>query len=63
MHRALEANDYLATRIGLAPGRELALASTGGDGVYPIRVGFDAAGAPTRVVLDFLILEFDWSQA
>jgi hypothetical protein len=35
--------------------------STGlGDGGYPIYVGYDAKGEPTRVVLDCLLLHLDW---
>jgi hypothetical protein len=61
MFGALETQDYLATRITLAPERDLAVASSGtGDGVYPSYAGFDAAGAPTRVVVDFLLLGLHW---
>ena len=38
------------------PKSNIVLFSTGyGDGGYPVYVGFDADGRPTRVVIDFLI--------
>jgi hypothetical protein len=61
MYRSLEDHDYLATLIGLGPERDLAIASSGtGDGAYPIYVGLAADGTPTRVVLDFYLLNFEW---
>ncbi len=61
MYRSLETHGYLATLIGLGPERDLAIASSGtGDGAYPIYVGFADDGTPTRVVLDFYLLNFEW---
>ena len=34
-----------------------------GDGGYPVLVGYDAAGRPTRIVVDFLLLHLDWPGA
>ena len=34
--------------------------SGNGDGVYPILVGYDATGQPTRIVVDFYLLHLDW---
>jgi len=56
-----EAHDGLATEFTVAPGRNLVeLASGAGDGLYPVFIGYDAAGQPTRVVSDFLLLHLDW---
>jgi hypothetical protein len=54
---SMVAHDYLATEWALTPQTNLVRVSTGvGDGGYPVYVGFDLAGNPTRVVIDFLLL-------
>jgi hypothetical protein len=54
---SMVAHDYLATEWALSPQTNLVRVSTGvGDGGYPVYVGFDVAGNPTRVVMDFLLL-------
>ena len=56
-----EAHDGLATEFAVAPGRNLVEVASGvGDGLYPVFVGYDAAGLPTRVVADFQLLHLDW---
>ena len=55
------AHDYLATEYEITPQTNLAYFSSGmGDGGYPVYVGYDAAGKPTRVVVDFLLLHLGW---
>ena len=55
------AHDYLATEFAITPETNLAFFTSGiGDGGYPVYVGFDAAGQPTRVVVDFLLLHLAW---
>ena len=55
------AHDYLATEYAVTPETNLAYFSSGmGDGGYPVYVGYDAAGKPTRVVVDFLLLHLAW---
>jgi hypothetical protein len=55
------AHDYLVTQYSLDNGRNLVEASSGvGDGAYPVFVGYDGRGRPTRVVADFLLLHLDW---
>ena len=55
------AHDYLATEFTLTPEANLAYFSSGvGDGGYPVFVGFDAEGNPTRVVVDFYLLHLSW---
>ncbi len=45
----------------LTPEANLAYFSSGnGDGGYPVYVGFDAEGNPTRVVVDFYLLHLAW---
>ena len=58
------AHDYLATEWALTPETNLVQVTSGvGDGGYPVFVGFDAAGNPTRVVIDFLLLHLSWPGA
>ena len=58
------AHDYLATEWALTPETNLVQVASGvGDGGYPVFVGFDAAGNPTRVVIDFLLLHLGWPGA
>jgi hypothetical protein len=58
---AVAAHDYLGTEYSLAPDINLVQVSSGiGDGGYPVFVGFDADGAPTRVVVDFFLLHLAW---
>jgi Protein of unknown function (DUF4241) len=55
------AQDNIVTELEVRPGLDLAHFSSGvGDGVYPVHYGLDAAGRPTRVVADFLVLHLDW---
>jgi hypothetical protein len=55
------AHDYLATEYAITPETNLAFFSSGmGDGGYPVYVGKDAQGKPTRVVIDFLLLHLAW---
>jgi hypothetical protein len=55
------AHDYLVTEFGLSPNVNLVeFASGNGDGGYPVYIGYDAAGKPTQVVIDFLLLHLDW---
>jgi hypothetical protein len=36
-------------------------ASSGnGDGRYPVLVGYNRAGQPARIVVDFYLLHLDW---
>jgi Protein of unknown function (DUF4241) len=61
MFDSLTAHDYQVTEFSLGHGLNLALFSSGtGDGRYPVFVGFDAGGRPTRVVVDFLLLHLKW---
>ena len=58
---SLTAHDYQVTEFSLGHGLNLAQFSSGiGDGRYPVFVGFDASGHPTRVVVDFLLLHLKW---
>ena len=58
---SMVAHDYLATEWALTPETNLVQVASGvGDGGYPVFVGFDAAGNPTRVVIDFLLLHLGW---
>jgi hypothetical protein len=58
---SLLAHDGLATVSEITPEANLAQFSSGvGDGGYPVYIGFDAAGEPTRVVVDFYILHLAW---
>ena len=58
---SMVAHDYLGTEWELTPETNLVRVSSGiGDGGYPVYVGYDAAGNPTRVVVDFLLLHLAW---
>ena len=58
---SMVAHDYLGTNWKLTPETNLVRVSSGvGDGGYPVYVGYDAAGNPTRVVVDFLLLHLGW---
>jgi hypothetical protein len=58
---SLLAHDYQVTEFALTHDLNLVMVSSGlGDGRYPVFVGVDAAGRPTRVVIDFLLLHLDW---
>ena len=58
---SLLAHDYQVTEFTLTHHLNLVMVSSGlGDGRYPVFVGLDAAGRPTRVVIDFLLLQLDW---
>jgi Protein of unknown function (DUF4241) len=58
---SLAAHDYLATEYDLTPELNLAHFTSGnGDGGYPVWIGRDAAGNPTRVVVDFFLLHLAW---
>jgi hypothetical protein len=58
---SLAAHDYLVTDFPIDDTLNMVLFSTGyGDGGYPLFVGLDANGKPTRFVIDFLIIHLDW---
>jgi hypothetical protein len=58
------AHDNTVTEFALRPGVNLAYLSSGyGDGGYPVYYGLDAAGRPTRVVVDFFVLHLNWRKA
>jgi Protein of unknown function (DUF4241) len=55
------AHDYFVTEFALSPKLNVIEFSSGnGDGGYPILAGYDAAGRPTRIVVDFYLLHLDW---
>jgi hypothetical protein len=61
---SMVAHDYLATEWALTPETNLVQVASGvGDGGYPVYVGYDAAGKPTRVVVDFYLLHLSWPDA
>ncbi len=61
---SMVAHDYLGTNWKLTPETNLVRVSSGiGDGGYPVYVGYDANGNPTRVVVDFLLLHLGWPGA
>jgi hypothetical protein len=61
MFDSLTAHDYQVTEFSFGRRLNLALFSSGlGDGGYPVFVGYDATGRPTRVVVDFLLLHLKW---
>jgi Protein of unknown function (DUF4241) len=61
---SLTAHDHLATEADIDGRSNLVMSSSGlGDGVYGVAIGFDAAGEPTRVVVDFLLIHLDWEAA
>ena len=51
-----DATEWALTPERISSGSRAAL----GDGGCPVYVGFDAAGNPTRVVIDFLLLHLGW---
>src|SRR5919197_4671328 len=58
---SLAAHDYLGTHFSLRQHVDLVEMSSGnGDGGYPVYIGYDATGRPTRVVVDFYLLHLDW---
>ncbi len=58
---SLVAHDYLGGESAIEGSINLVLTSSGvGDGGYPVFVGYDSAGQPTRVVVDFLLVHLDW---
>jgi hypothetical protein len=58
---ALTAHDYLAANFDLDGKVNLVTVHAGaGDGVYRYFVGYDAGGRPTRVVIDFDLIELGW---
>ena len=61
---SLTAHDHLVTEADIDGRSNLVMSSSGhGDGVYGVAIGFDAAGEPTRVVVDFLLIHLDWETA
>ena len=58
---SLAAHDYLGTESAIEGSINLVMTSSGvGDGGYQVFVGYDSAGQPTRVVVDFLLVHLDW---
>jgi hypothetical protein len=58
---SLAAHDFLAGNFALGSGLNRVDFSTGvSDGVYPVFVGSDERGRPTRVVMDFYLLHLAW---
>jgi hypothetical protein len=61
MFDSLVAHDSQVTEFDLGHGlNNVFLTSGDGDGNYPVFVGYDADGRPTRVVVDFLLLHLRW---
>jgi hypothetical protein len=61
---SMVAHDSLGTEWELTPETNLVRVSSGvGDGGYPVYVGYDADGRPTRVVVDFYLLHLSWPDA
>ena len=61
IYYSMVAHESLGTEWKLTPETNLVRVSSGiGDGGYPVYVGYDAAGNPTRVVVDFLLLHLGW---
>lgn len=61
MYDSLTAHDNHVTLYALDGEANIAHFTSGvGDGVYPVFVGYDASGRPTRVVVDFYLLHLDW---
>jgi hypothetical protein len=55
------AHDYLATELKIDGDLNMVYLGAGyGDGGYPVFVGFDTAGQPTQVVVDFYVVHLDW---
>ncbi len=64
IYDSMVAHDYLGTEWALSPETNLVRVTSGvGDGGYPVYVGFDTDGNPTRVVVDFLLLHLGWPGA
>ena len=58
---SLTAHDDLITEYPIDGTLDLVMFSSGfGDGGYPVFVGLDAAGQPTRFVIDFGLVHLDW---
>ena len=58
---SLAAHDYLGTEAAIEGSINLVMTSSGvGDGGYQVFVGYDSAGRPTRVVVDFVLVHLDW---
>ena len=58
---SLMAHDDIVTEVPISDGLDMALFATGyGDGGYPVHVGLDANGKPTRFVIDFAIVHLAW---
>jgi hypothetical protein len=58
---SLVAHDSLVTESPIDDSTNLVLFTTGyGDGGYPVYVGLDAGGEPTRYVIDFLVIHLAW---
>ena len=61
---SMVAHDFIGTEWELTSETNLVQVSSGtGDGRYPVYVGFDADGRPTRVVVDFYLLHLGWPDA
>ena len=61
---SLAAHDYLGTESLIDGSINLVMTSSGvGDGGYQVFVGYDSAGRPTRVVVDFLLVHLDWPRS
>ncbi len=58
---SLTAHDDTVTVVPIGDGLDMALFTTGyGDGGYPVHIGLDADGKPTRFVIDFAIVHLAW---
>jgi hypothetical protein len=58
---SLTAHDHLVTEYPIDGALDLVMFSTGfGDGGYPVFVGLDGTGQPTRFVIDFSLVRLDW---
>jgi len=58
---SLTAHDDVVTEVPIGDGLDMALFATGyGDGGYPVHVGLDGDGRPTRFVIDFAIVRLGW---
>jgi hypothetical protein len=61
MYDSLTAHDNHVTLFSLDDEANIGQYSSGvGDGVYPVFVGYDSSGRPTRVVVDFYLVHLDW---
>jgi hypothetical protein len=61
---SLTAQDNLVTEHPIGDGLDVVLFTTGnGDGGYGLYIGLDAAGKPTRYVMDFAIVHLGWPGA